>query len=99
MLRTEALRVLGLAENHDENDLRRAYASAVRLAHPDTGGDRTAHDVDRLKKAKDVLAARFAEDNGEACVPCKGKGTIMGISKFGSTCKACGGTGRAKRAV
>lgn len=93
VLRSEALRLLGLRDDHDEAALRAAYAEKLKAQHPDTGGDDHARSVARLRKAKDFLAARFKEASLPACEPCKGKGVIKGLSKFGTTCKACQGTG------
>lgn len=96
MLRTEALRILGLKDGHTEDELRAAYVSAVKANHSDTGGDGTQ--VARLKRAKDFLAKRFEPvDALPECPRCKGKGVILGLSKFGTTCKVCQGTGRNTR--
>lgn len=96
MLRTEALRILGLKDDHSEQQLREAYAAAVKSNHSDTGGD--GSQVTKLRKAKDFLMQRFATPAAlPECEPCKGKGVIMGLSKFGTTCKACQGTGRNTR--
>lgn len=97
MLRTEALRILGLRDDHDEATLRAAYAEKLKAEHPDTSGDDRARGMAQLRKAKDFLAARFKEVSLPECEPCKGKGVIMGLSKFGTTCKACQGTGRNTR--
>lgn len=102
MLRSEALRILGLEEGHSEQQMRDAYAAAVKRAHPDSGcvadGDAQRRVLDKAKKAKDFLAQRFKEPSSiPECEPCKGKGVIKGLSKFGTTCKACQGTGRDTR--
>lgn len=92
MLRSEALRILGLKDDHSEQQLRDAYSAAVKSNHSDTGGDGTQ--VAKLKKAKDFLMQRFATVQLDDCDNCKGLGVIKGLSKFGTTCKTCQGTGR-----
>lgn len=91
MLRTEALRILGLRDDHDEATLRSAYVDAVKAAHPDLSGDEKSRRVATLRRAKDFLYMRFREAL-PPCEACKGKGIVKGLSKFGTTCKACQGT-------
>lgn len=96
MLRAEALRILGLKDKHTEEELRSAYVAAQKADHPDQGGSGTQ--TASLKKAKDFLMQRFATPADlPTCEPCKGRGVIKGLSKFGTTCKACQGTGRNTR--
>lgn len=94
MLAEEALRALGMKTCLSEDELRAAYTDAVKRSHPDQGGD---GDVAKLKRAKDFLMKRFTASTLPVCEPCKGKGVIKGLSKFGTTCKACQGTGRDTR--
>ena len=95
----DAARVLGVKlDGLTENDLSLAFARAVKLSHPDNGGDleKAKLSLDRAKKARDKLRSYIGEDNSVdgQCKPCKGKGVIMGLSRFGSQCPTCKGTGR-----
>lgn len=96
----DAARVLGVKLNGlTENEVRLAFARAVKLAHPDTGGkgNDESVNIDRAKKARDKLIAYVGDGENPvdgSCKPCKGTGTIMGLSRFGSQCPTCKGTGR-----
>ena len=53
MSRAEALEVLGLGEDADEEAIREAHRRLVRLAHPDGGG--TDYLASKINEARDVL--------------------------------------------
>lgn len=95
----EACRVLGVRlKGLTENEVRLAFSSAVKLAHPDVGGGYggTAQNMQRLRDAKYLLLKLVEEkpySNTSRCEACKGKGTVAGTSRFGAMCKACGGRG------
>lgn len=96
MLRSEALRILKLPDVHDAEAVRSAFAEAVKRTHPDVGtvGDfNAAYALARAKKARDLLIKRFDDTVLPTCPSCAGKGVIQGLSKFGTTCKTCRGTG------
>jgi len=56
MPRSEALRVLGLAEGASEADIVRAHRALMKKFHPDHGGSTTL--AARVNQAKDVLMQR-----------------------------------------
>lgn len=99
MLQSQAIQLLCLRSDYTEADLREAYVKAVKLAHPDTSlvlaAGRT-RPLAELMAARDLLMKRFEPELPD-CNTCKGKGVIQGLSKFGTTCKTCQGSGRNTR--
>jgi hypothetical protein len=53
MSRTEALKVLGLAEGASKDDIRAAYHRLIKQTHPDKGG--SSYLAAKINEAKDVL--------------------------------------------
>lgn len=97
---TEARRFLGLHATAvlGENDIRKAYSAAVRLAHPDIGGGHgnEASNVGRLKEAKDLLLKIVADREeifGTKCLQCKGTGQVRGTFAT-AVCRSCKGSGK-----
>lgn len=96
----EAARILGVnRKGLTENAVRLAYGSAIKLAHPDTGGGAgsEATNLARLREAKDTLLKIVEGEQPSVlhneCRQCKGKGTVRG--SFASVvCKTCGGNGQ-----
>ena len=72
-------------------------AEAMRLAHPDHGGDpdKAEARLAELKQVRDVLKPLFTKERETPRDPCKhclGRGLTYGT--FGATpCMRCGGTG------
>ena len=93
----EAAAILGVPtlKGVTHNDVSFAFARAVKLAHPDTGGiEGSIEALDKAKKARDVLREFIDKGGGEVttCGGCGGKGYIDG--RFGhKTCPRCGGLG------
>lgn len=93
----EAAQTLGVQlKGLTHNDLSLAFARAVKLAHPDTGGGQGSIEaLDKAKKARDYLR-EFIDKGGAAihppCGGCGGRGYIDG--RFGHrTCPRCNGAG------
>lgn len=93
----EARRALGIQPlAYTEDDVRRAYASALKLNHPDVGGDVGNRGLDYLREAKDTLLKLVSEPTGvTSCEKCKGTGIVKGVTLFGAKCPACKGSGNA----
>lgn len=102
MTRNEAIMLLDphgdfiLTPDCPVQNVRAAFASAVRAVHPDTadiitnGSDHPS--VSQLKLARDLLIDEI-ENHGTKCPICKGKGCVKG--RIGVTsCQRCEGTGR-----
>lgn len=74
-----------------------AVAEAMRLAHPDHGGDAEKAEarLAELKEAREALKGLFTkakESPRNPCPACLGRGTTYGT--FGAPpCRQCGGTG------
>lgn len=95
----EAALILGVKRKGlTENAVRLAFASAVKLAHPDAGGGfkNESTNLARIREAKDTLLkiVETGEPSGlhNECRQCKGKGTVRS-GFFSVICKTCGGTG------
>lgn len=77
-----------------------AVAEAMRLAHPDHGGDPETAEarLSELKEVREALKGLFTKEREtprNPCVACLGRGITYGT--FGATpCRQCGGTGEAK---
>ncbi len=92
--------LLGVSATATPDDIKAAFRTAVRAAHPDNGG--TGADMDALTRAKELLLTTMTESPGQnsaanaesACKLCNGVGTVS--TGFGSLpCQACRGTGNA----
>lgn len=98
----QAARVLDVRlKGLTQEAVRAAYVAALKKTHPDVA-DNAAQPArfpfDKLREAKDTLLRIVAEtDELPQCPRCAGRGVIMGLSKFGSTCKECQGTGKRAR--
>lgn len=71
---SDAARVLGLTLPVDEAAVRKAFASAVKGAHPDTGGAAIVS-METLKTARDVLIAK-ANGFKPLCPLCASTGVV-----------------------
>lgn len=93
MTPARAAELLGLSQTKmDEAAIRSAFASAVRSAHPDTGGDGAS--LSALQQARAVLLSALAEP--AECPHCAGNGSTAIRGGFLSIkCGACRGSGRA----
>lgn len=82
---SDARQLLGLVNGYTVDDVRFAFSRAVKAAHPDAGG--TGGDMTKLRDARDLLLGAK-----KTCVPCKGRGRILG--RMGSVmCSRCNGDG------
>lgn len=94
----EAARVLGVRlDGLTDNDVRKAYSSALRVAHPDVGGGSgsEAANVSRLRTAKDTLMKLVAVADllDGTCMECKGTGQVRG-TLLNRVCPYCRGSGK-----
>ena len=97
MLVEEACRVLGVTlQNLRENEVRVAFARAVRLSHPDTGGrngETAADNIDRAQQARDTLL-KYIGTGTDLCEKCGGSGQVHS-GLFNRVCPVCKGSGKA----
>lgn len=97
----DAEKLLGLSAPYTSADVKSAAASALRAAHPDSGGaGDAATQIAAIKKARAAAMAN-ADTGGDAeyvaCPRCNGTGTRPDGAYGRKTCIACGGDGVVKR--
>lgn len=88
----EAIRTLG------PDAIRAAAASAIKTAHPDTGGtDEDGARISMVQEARDCLLSFLKTEPARtktACASCLGAGMVRAGNRFGSIeCAACKGKG------
>lgn len=90
-----ASQLLGLPSGAEPAEIRAAFATKVKAAHPDSGG--TGGDIQQLKQARNILleAHRLPKEHVAAmhpCQMCSGRGMVS--EGFGyQVCTTCNGTG------
>lgn len=93
----EAARILGVSlKGLTENEVRRGFTRAVKLAHPDVGGGHRseAENMARITQAKKTLMkiVDANETADDTCDQCKGTGQVRG-TLLNRVCPSCKGSG------
>lgn len=86
------------ADNTSPEEVRARAAEAIRLAHPDNGGDPqvAAAQIKRAKAARDVLLAHLEspDPTRRECPVCAGTGELSSKAAFKTQkCPRCKGSG------